>query len=72
MLTSFAQKMAKIEKCDFLKFHSNKYQGHSFYSNWLKFGPDTPYTIPNGAGAFLKFFIFSDFMLIFHKKNCDF
>ena len=63
------KKWRKLKNVIFSNFTQISIRGHSFYSNWLKFGPDTPYTIPNGAGAFLKFFIFSDFMLIFHKKN---
>ena len=62
--------MAKYEKCDFLKFQSNRIRGHNFCTNWLKYGPDTPYMISNKvAEAFLKIQIISDFMLIFHEKS---
>ena len=35
-----------MKKWDFLKFHSNLIRGHIFCSDWLKFGPDTPYSSP--------------------------
>ena len=69
---NFAPKNHKI--AIFLKFHSNRIRGHRFCSNWLKFGPNTPYMIPNKvAEAFWKFWFFY-LMLIFTKKsqNCQF
>ena len=53
----------------FSKIWLKSYHGSQFFSNWLKFGPDTPYMIPNKVmGPLLKILIFSDFMLIFHQK----
>ena len=59
-----AKKCPKIKKLGFRKFYANHISGHSFCSNWLKIGPDTPYMIINKVTeAFLKILISSDFVL---------
>ena len=65
--------MAKNKNCEFLKFYGYCNRGHTFCSNWLKFGPDTPYMTPNKVTEdILKVLIFSDFNQIFHQKISDF